>query len=137
MDNNNQSLNVHFNYLFNGLLKPGKQRWRFIATFKTPFKMCDFSLFQLPGTLRALPTLVHLPNGQVHSIQWGLPESSVQKETLMVGYALRHYAAVDVSVVGVRVTEEHSYTGTLTSIFPGGARYSKIDKIKGPNIKFI
>ena len=61
----------------------------------------------------------------------------------MVGFSLRHYSAVDVSVVGVRVTEvrkkrnpslesfskyplslfqERSYRGTLTSVFPDGAR---------------
>ena len=41
---------------------------------------------------------------------WGLPDKSRQKETLMVGYALRHYSAVDVSVVGVRVTEVRENT---------------------------
>ncbi len=40
----------------------------------------------------------------------------------MVGHQLRHNTAVDVSVVGVRVTEEHTYRGTLTSVFPDGAR---------------
>ena len=48
---------------------------------------------------------MRLPNGQIQSMLWGLPDKSRQKETLMVGYALRHFSAVDVSVVGVRVTE--------------------------------
>ena len=40
---------------------------------------------------------------------WGLPESSVQKETMMVGHALKHYSAVDVTVVGEAITEEIPY----------------------------
>ena len=62
-------------------------------------------LLQVSGTIRGLSTLVRLPNGQIQSMLWGLPDKSRQKETLMVGYALRHFSAVDVSVVGVRVTE--------------------------------
>jgi len=77
---------------------------------------------QVSGTVRGLSTLVRLPNGQIQSMLWGMPDKSRQKETLMVGYSLRHYSAVDVSVVGVRVTEEQSYRGTLTSVFPDGAR---------------
>jgi hypothetical protein len=84
---------------------------------------------QVPGTIRALSALVRTPNGQIQSILWGLPEKSKQKETLMVGHLLRHQSAVDVSVVGVRVTEEHSYRGTLTSVFPNGARRQR--KVEG------
>ena len=62
-------------------------------------------ILQVSGTIRGLSTLVRLPNGQIQSMLWGLPDKSRQKETLMVGYALRHFSAVDVSVVGVRVTE--------------------------------
>ena len=67
-------------------------------------------ILQVSGTIRGLSTLVRLPNGQIQSMLWGLPDKSRQKETLMVGYALRHYSAVDVSVVGVRVTEVREHT---------------------------
>lgn len=77
---------------------------------------------QVPGMIRALPTTIRLPNGQVQSILWGLPEKSTQHETLMVGNSLKHYRAVDVSVVGVRITEEAPYKATLTAIFPDGSR---------------
>ena len=40
----------------------------------------------------------------------------------MVGHLLQHHSAVDVSVVGVRVTEESSYHANLVSVFPGGAK---------------
>ena len=40
----------------------------------------------------------------------------------MVGHSLQHYRAVDVSVVGVRITEETPYRATLTAIFPDGSR---------------
>ena len=46
---------------------------------------------------------------------WGMPDKSRQKETLMVGYSLRHYSAVDVSVVGVRVTEVREVGNTLNT----------------------
>ena len=72
--------------------------------------------------IRALPASIRLSNGQTHSILWGLPQRSKQKETLMVGHALKHQSAVDVSVVGVRVTEELPYTAELASIFPDGSR---------------
>ncbi len=72
--------------------------------------------------LRALPTSIRLPNGQMQSVLWGLPEKSVQHETLMVGHPLEHYRAVDVSVVGVRITEETPYRATLTAVFPDGSR---------------
>ena len=70
---------------------------------------------QVSGTIRGLSTLVRLPNGQIQSMLWGLPDKSRQKETLMVGYALRHYSAVDVSVVGVRVTEVREVGNTLNT----------------------
>jgi hypothetical protein len=44
------------------------------------------------------------------------------QETLMVGHALKHHTAVDVSIVGVRITEESPYKATLTSIFQDGTR---------------
>ena len=78
-----------------------------------------YAFCQVPGTIRALPATIRAANGQIHSILWGLPERSRQKETLMVGHSLKHQSAVDVSVVGVRVTEEHVYEGTLITIFPG------------------
>jgi len=77
---------------------------------------------QVPGMLRALPTSIRLPNGQVQSVLWGLAEKSQQHETIMVGHALQHFRAVDVSVVGVRITEETPYRGTLSAIFPDGSR---------------
>ena len=40
----------------------------------------------------------------------------------MVGHALQHFRAVDVSVVGVRITEEKPYKATLTAVFPDGTR---------------
>jgi hypothetical protein len=40
----------------------------------------------------------------------------------MVGHALKHHTAVDVSIVGVRITEESPYKATLTSIFQDGTR---------------
>ena len=67
--------------------------------------------------IRALPTQISLSNGEVQSLLWGLPKKSTQEETLMVGHALKHYTAVDVSVVGELITEEIPYKGTLTSLF--------------------
>ena len=49
---------------------------------------------------------------------WGLPESSVQKETMMVGHALKHYSAVDVTVVGEAITEEIPYKVSINNINP-------------------
>ena len=72
--------------------------------------------------LRALPTSIRLPNGQIQSVLWGLAEKSQQHETIMVGHALQHFRAVDVSVVGVRITEETPYRATLSAIFPDGSR---------------
>ena len=72
--------------------------------------------------IRALPASIRLPNGQVQSVLWGLPEKSVQHETIMVGHALQHFRAVDVSVVGVRITEETPYRASLTAVFPDGSR---------------
>lgn len=72
--------------------------------------------------VRALPTSIHLSSGRLQSILWGMPENSRQSETLMVGHLLRHHSAVDVSIVGVRITEELPYTGTLTTVFPDGSR---------------
>ena len=72
--------------------------------------------------IRALPASIRLPNGQVQSVLWGLPEKSVQHETIMVGHALQHFRAVDVSVVGVRITEETPYRAALTAVFPDGSR---------------
>ena len=40
----------------------------------------------------------------------------------MVGHPLKHHTAVDVSIVGVRITEESPYKATLTSIFDDGTR---------------
>lgn len=77
---------------------------------------------QIPGMLRALPTSIRLPNGQVQSVLWGLADKSEQHETIMVGHALQHFRAVDVSVVGVRITEETPYRATLHAIFPDGSR---------------
>eukprot|EP00093_Oithona_nana_P010170 10170.XXX_280210_281716_1 [CDS] Oithona nana genome sequencing. len=77
---------------------------------------------QIPGMIRALPASIRLPNGQVQSVLWGLPEKSVQHETIMVGHALQHFRAVDVSVVGVRITEETPYRASLTAVFPDGSR---------------
>ena len=75
--------------------------------------------------IRALSTTISLPNGQVQSVLWGLPEKSQQHETIMVGHALKHFRAVDVSVVGIRITEENPYKATLTSVFPDGSRRSR------------
>lgn len=83
---------------------------------------CVTVFLQIPGMIRALPATIKLSNGQIHSILWGLPEKSKQTETLMVGHALRHQTAVDVSVVGVLITEEHSYSADLTTVFPDGTR---------------
>lgn len=79
--------------------------------------------------IQALPTSIRLPNSQALSIRWGLPEKREQDETIMVGHPLRHQSAVDVSVVGNKVTEEESYKGTLTAIFADGARRQR--KIEG------
>ena len=76
--------------------------------------------------IRALPTTIRLPNGQVQSILWGLPEKSQQHETIMVGHSLQHNKAVDVSVVGIRITQENPYRATLTSVFPDGSRRQRI-----------
>ena len=48
--------------------------------------------------IKALPTTIRLSNGETQSVQWGLPETSKQRETMMVGYSLKHQAAVDVSI---------------------------------------
>jgi uncharacterized membrane protein len=40
----------------------------------------------------------------------------------MVGHALKHHTAVDVSIVGVRITEESGYKATLTAVFADGSR---------------
>ena len=79
--------------------------------------------------LRALPTSIRLPNGQGQSVLWGLPEKAQQHETIMVGHALQHFRAVDVSVVGVRITEETPYRATLSAVFPDGSRRQR--KIEG------
>ena len=76
--------------------------------------------------LRALPTSIRLPHGQIQSVLWGLAEKSQQHETIMVGHSLQHYRAVDVSVVGVRITEETPYKATLFSIFPDGSRRKRV-----------
>merc|ERR1719225_2454901 len=81
---------------------------------------------QIPGMIRALPTTIRLPNGQVQSALWGLPEKSQQHETIMVGHSLQHNKAVDVSVVGIRITQENPYRATLTSVFPDGSRRQRI-----------
>jgi hypothetical protein len=81
---------------------------------------------QIPGMIRALPTTIRLPNGQVQSVLWGLPEKSQQHETIMVGHSLQHNKAVDVSVVGIRITQENPYRATLTSVFPDGSRRQRI-----------
>ena len=70
--------------------------------------------------ITALPTTIRLPSGQGQSVLWGLAEKSQQHETIMVGHALKHFRAVDVSVVGVRITEETPYRATLSAIFPDG-----------------
>ena len=79
---------------------------------KTQFFVC----------ISALPTTIRLPSGQGQSVLWGLAEKSQQHETIMVGHALKHFRAVDVSVVGVRITEETPYRATLSAIFPDGSR---------------
>ena len=84
---------------------------------------------QVPGMIRALPTSIREFDGRVHSIRWGLPENSHQKETLMVGHSLRHQSAVDVSIVGIRITEEEPYSAVLTSVFPDGSKRQR--KING------
>ena len=48
--------------------------------------------------IKALPTTIRLSNGETQSVQWGLPEASKQRETMMVGHSLRHQTAVDVSI---------------------------------------
>ncbi len=80
---------------------------------------------QLPGTIRALPSSVRLPGGRTTQLLWGLPERTRQRETLMVGHSLRHQSAVDVRVVGVRVTEEEPYAATLTAVYGDGDRRSR------------
>eukprot|EP00096_Caligus_rogercresseyi_P015365 TRINITY_DN7813_c0_g1_i1.p1 TRINITY_DN7813_c0_g1~~TRINITY_DN7813_c0_g1_i1.p1 ORF type:complete len:439 (-),score=111.51 TRINITY_DN7813_c0_g1_i1:973-2289(-) len=80
---------------------------------------------QIPGMIRALPTTVRLPKGQIQSVLWGLPEKSVQQETLMVGHELTPFTSVDVVVAGVRITEEEPYVATLTSIFSDGSRMTR------------
>jgi len=77
---------------------------------------------QVAGMIRALPTSIRLSNGETQSVLWGLPNSSEQEETMMVGHVLQHHSAVDVSVVGVRITEEIPYKATLTAVFPDGTR---------------
>ena len=79
---------------------------------------------QAAGTVRALPTAV--TEGAVASqLLWGLPRRARQRETLMVGRSLRHQSAVDVSVVGVRVTEERPYSAVLVAVYPDGDRRSR------------
>lgn len=77
---------------------------------------------QAPGMIRALPTAVSVAPGNSLSVLWGLPDKSRHQETLMVGHSLTHHSAVDVSVVGVLVTEEQPYRATLTSVFADGTR---------------
>jgi hypothetical protein len=77
------------------------------------------------GAILATPTSVHLPGGRIRSVRWGLPEETRQRETLMVGRMLGHQSAVDVSVVGVKVTEETHYVANLTAVFPGGQRRTR------------
>jgi hypothetical protein len=48
--------------------------------------------------IKALPTSIRLFNGETQSVQWGLPETSKQRETMMVGHSLKHQTAVDVSI---------------------------------------
>jgi len=78
-----------------------------------------------PGAILAVPTDVRLPSGRMRSVRWGLIDDIKQKETIMVGKMLSHQSAVDVSVVGVRVTEETHYVGNLTAVFPGGDRRTR------------
>lgn len=80
---------------------------------------------QIPGSIRALPATVRLPEGQTSHLLWGLPQRSLQRETLMVGHSLRHQSAVDVRVVGVRVTEETPYSGVLASVYADGDRRTR------------
>jgi len=40
----------------------------------------------------------------------------------MVGHMLKHNTAVDVSVVGVRITEETPYKATLMTVFKDGSQ---------------
>ncbi len=47
----------------------------------------------------------------------------------MVGKQLRHQSAVDVSVVGMQVTEEIGYKATLYSLFEGESRRER--KVEG------
>ena len=75
--------------------------------------------------LRALPSTIRTPEGQIHSLLWGLHDTARQKETLMVGYPLRHHSAVDVSIVGVRVTEEKPYRASVTAVFPDGSKRTR------------
>ena len=81
-----------------------------------------YSKSQFFVCISALPTTIRLPSGQGQSVLWGLAEKSQQHETIMVGHALKHFRAVDVSVVGVRITEETPYRATLSAIFPDGSR---------------
>lgn len=102
---------------------------RSVVASNSNLRMMNEASFQIPGMIRALPATIYLTNGQAHAIMWGLPQRSKQKETLMVGYSLKHQTAVDVSVVGVKVTEEQSYSGILTSIYSDGARRER--KVSG------
>jgi len=52
---------------------------------KKYFLLCD----KVPGMIRALPTQVKLPNGQVQSLKWGIQEVSSQQVHLkkrLTGY---------------------------------------------------
>ena len=48
--------------------------------------------------IKALPTTIRLSNGETQSVPWGLPETSRQRETMMVGHDLKHQTAVDVYI---------------------------------------
>ena len=58
----------------------------------------SFKLFQVSGMIKALPTTIRLSNGETQSVPWGLPETSKQRETMMVGHDLKHQTAVDVFI---------------------------------------
>ena len=58
----------------------------------------NFKLFQVSGMIKALPTTIRLSNGETQSVPWGLPETSKQRETMMVGHDLKHQTAVDVFI---------------------------------------
>jgi len=77
---------------------------------------------QVSGMIKALPTTIRLSNGETQSVPWGLPETSKQRETMMVGHDLKHQTAVDVFIVADKITLESPYRATLTSIFPDGTR---------------